>query len=154
MPWHTKDQQVEQAPPYGIHKSRDPTLRRRQGVPGHTKDQQVEQAPPYGILRYINREAPPGEYLFPAPDVFYSFGLRNSPILIIDTIPDISGNGGPLPVHRAGHIPMFYRVVMDVIQMGIVIRLVADGMFPIAALPDIGFPPSGVGFIFTNPIGV
>lgn len=110
-------------------------------MPWHTKDQMVEQAPPY-------------EYSFTTPDGFNSFGLCISPILIINTIPDISGNGGPLPIHRAGHIPMFYRVEMDVIQMGIVIRLVADGMLPVAALPDMCFPSVGVGFIRNHPIGM
>ena len=40
------------------------------------------------------------------------------------------------PVGDATHQPVLHRVVMDVIDVPFEIRVVADGVLPIAALPD------------------
>jgi len=43
------------------------------------------------------------------------------------------------PIRRANDIPMFDRVVMDVVDVLFIIPVVANQMFPIAALPDAAF---------------
>src|SRR6202047_1304740 len=47
------------------------------------------------------------------------------------------------PIADPRHNPMFYRVDMDIIHMTRQILLVADGMLPIAPLPDAAFAFGG-----------
>jgi len=43
------------------------------------------------------------------------------------------------PIRHAGNVPVFDRVVMDVIAVDVEIPLIAQGMFPEPALPDAPF---------------
>ena len=44
------------------------------------------------------------------------------------------------PIRYARHVPMFYWIEMNVIDMALEIRIIANDVLPIAALPNAFFP--------------
>lgn len=54
------------------------------------------------------------------------------------------------PIPPPLHVAVFHRVDVDVVEVPLVIEVVADQVFPIAALPDAAFAPGalslGAGF--------
>lgn len=58
----------------------------------------------------------------------------------IDSRRDPAVEGGPRPVAEAFCVPVFHRVVMDVIEVPLKIVLVFEGVFPISRLPDAAPP--------------
>jgi len=41
------------------------------------------------------------------------------------------------PIVHLGDVAVFHRIEMDVVDMRLEVGVIADGMFPIPALPDI-----------------
>jgi hypothetical protein len=44
------------------------------------------------------------------------------------------------PIRDARDMPMLHRIEMDVIDMLLEIRIIANNVFPVATLPDTFFP--------------
>src|SRR5262249_29975870 len=61
------------------------------------------------------------------------------PIARQDTLRNIAMETAEWPVSNARHQPVFHGIVMNVIDVPLVIRVVADRVLPIAALPDSFF---------------
>ena len=59
----------------------------------------------------------------------------------------ISMKRGIWPIRGAAHVPVFDWVEVDVVHVSLPIGLIAQGMFPEAALPDaaLAFPDSTLG---------
>ncbi len=61
------------------------------------------------------------------------------PIWQIETKTNISVKCRILPIRHPPDVPVLHRIVENVINMPLIIQIVADGMFPVAALPDLSF---------------
>ena len=66
-------------------------------------------------------------------------GIFASPVPEIHTIPHITVERRMRPVGYPFHIPMLYRIEMNVVGMALEIQFVPDLMFPEPTLPDRRF---------------
>jgi hypothetical protein len=83
------------------------------------------------------RSAVPTRSLTEAPG---QFGRVSRPIARQYALRNIAVETAERPINDTGHQPVLHRIVMDVIDVPFEIDVVADGVLPIAALPDAIFP--------------